>query len=243
MRCGHDDPRMGRDPERGRRARGPVNDIAQTFADPQVQHLRVATPVTHPAVGPIEIVRNATTLEGVPNEIRRPAPEAGEHSDEILRQFGLDDAEIDASDRTNHLTASVAIGPARHLLHSDLTFPFSVIAKGRIALGDHLPKSLLGETLDPLIGLLGMTRDAIEEGPKELRRSQPHVLEGLVDEKLVEGELIGRNIFEPSRMRLDSLLDFVGGADSRNKSDPMCRLRIDRVAAQRNCFACSSPRR
>ena len=73
---------------------GPVNDIAQTFADPQVQHLHVATPVTHPVVGPIEIVRNATTLEGVPGEIRRPSPEPGEHSDEILRQFGLSETEI-----------------------------------------------------------------------------------------------------------------------------------------------------
>ena len=75
---------------------GPVNDIAQTFADPQVQHLRIATPITHPTAGPIEVLRNATTLEGVPGEIRRPAPEAGEHSDDILRQFGLDDAEIAA---------------------------------------------------------------------------------------------------------------------------------------------------
>ena len=74
---------------------GPVNNIAQTFADPQVQHLRVATPVTHPTVGRIEIVRNATTLEGVPGDIRRPSPEPGEHSDEILRQFGLSDAEIE----------------------------------------------------------------------------------------------------------------------------------------------------
>jgi crotonobetainyl-CoA:carnitine CoA-transferase CaiB-like acyl-CoA transferase len=74
---------------------GPVNNIAQTFADPQVQHLHVATPVTHPTVGPIEIVRNATNLEGVPAEIRRPSPEAGEHSDEILRQFGLSGTEID----------------------------------------------------------------------------------------------------------------------------------------------------
>ncbi len=73
---------------------GPVNDIAEAFADPQVKHLRIATPITHPTVGPIEIVRNATSLEGVPDEIRRPAPEAGEHSDDILRQFGFDDAEI-----------------------------------------------------------------------------------------------------------------------------------------------------
>jgi crotonobetainyl-CoA:carnitine CoA-transferase CaiB-like acyl-CoA transferase len=75
---------------------GPVNDIAETFADPQVKHLRIATAITHPNVGPIEILRNATSLEGVPDEIRRPAPEAGEHSDDILRQFGFDDAEIRA---------------------------------------------------------------------------------------------------------------------------------------------------
>ena len=75
---------------------GPVNDIEQTFADPQVQHLGIATPVTHPSVGKIEIIANATHLEGVPNTIRRPAPEPGEHSDEILREFGLSDTEINS---------------------------------------------------------------------------------------------------------------------------------------------------
>ena len=73
---------------------GPVNDLAETFADPQVRHLGVATPVTHPVVGEIEILRNATHLEGVSSDIRRPAPEPGEHTEEILRQFGLEDAEI-----------------------------------------------------------------------------------------------------------------------------------------------------
>lgn len=73
---------------------GPVNDVAQAFADPQVRHLGIAAPVEHPAVGEIEILRNATHLEGVPSDIRRPAPEPGEHTDEILRQFGLDESEI-----------------------------------------------------------------------------------------------------------------------------------------------------
>jgi len=75
---------------------GAVNDVAQTFADPQVKHLGVAAPVTHPKLGEIEILRNATHLEGVSDDIRSPAPDAGEHTDEILRQFGLADVEIDA---------------------------------------------------------------------------------------------------------------------------------------------------
>ncbi|CAM9420204.1 unnamed protein product [Discosporangium mesarthrocarpum] len=73
---------------------GPVNDVAQTFADPQVRHLEIATPVHHPVVGEIEILRNATHLEGVSSDIRRPAPEHGEHTTEILRQFGFDENEI-----------------------------------------------------------------------------------------------------------------------------------------------------
>ena len=73
---------------------GPVNDLAETFADPQVRHLGVATPVTHPVVGEIEILRNATHIEGFSSDIRRPSPEPGEHTDEVLREFGLTDEEI-----------------------------------------------------------------------------------------------------------------------------------------------------
>jgi formyl-CoA transferase len=76
---------------------GPVNDVAQTFADPQVRHLGVAACVTHPRLGEIEILRNATHLEGVPDAIRSPAPEPGEHSDAILAELlGLSGEEIAA---------------------------------------------------------------------------------------------------------------------------------------------------
>ncbi len=68
---------------------GPVNDVAQAFDDPQVRHLGVAAPVEHPTAGPIEIVRNATTIDGVPGDIRRPSPEPGEHAEEILIGFGF----------------------------------------------------------------------------------------------------------------------------------------------------------
>ena len=74
---------------------GPVNDLEQTFDDPQVRHLGVAAPIEHPIKGPIDIVRNATTIDGVDNSIRRPSPTAGEHSREILTQFGFAPNQLD----------------------------------------------------------------------------------------------------------------------------------------------------
>ncbi|MEM9564994.1 MAG: CoA transferase [Actinomycetota bacterium] len=68
---------------------GPVNDVAEAFDDPQVRHLGVAAPVEHPTAGPIEIVRNATTIDGISGDIRRPSPEPGEHAEEILAGFGF----------------------------------------------------------------------------------------------------------------------------------------------------------
>jgi crotonobetainyl-CoA:carnitine CoA-transferase CaiB-like acyl-CoA transferase len=74
---------------------GPVNDVAEVFADPQVRHLGMAVPVAHPQAGEIRILRNATRIEGHSPAIRRPAPGAGEHSVEILLEQGFTRDEID----------------------------------------------------------------------------------------------------------------------------------------------------
>ena len=75
---------------------GPINTVAETFSDPQVQHLGVAAPVVHPTAGTINILRNATNLEGVPNGIRFASPLKGQHSEELLIQFGFSAEEIDS---------------------------------------------------------------------------------------------------------------------------------------------------
>jgi len=73
---------------------GPIYSIDQTFADPQVQHLGMAVPVDHPELGQIEIVRNAVSMSRTPHVVRTAAPDRGAHSDDILREHGLDDARI-----------------------------------------------------------------------------------------------------------------------------------------------------
>jgi len=68
---------------------GPINSIDETFADPQVQHLEIATPVEHPRLGEINIVRHAVSMSRTPHDIHRHAPGTGEHTNEVLAEFGL----------------------------------------------------------------------------------------------------------------------------------------------------------
>jgi formyl-CoA transferase len=66
----------------------------EVFADPQVKHLGMAAPVTHPVLGDIEIVGQPVELSRTPSAIRTAAPECGEHTDEVLHELGFGDAAI-----------------------------------------------------------------------------------------------------------------------------------------------------
>ena len=58
---------------------GPVNTVAEVFDDPQVKYLEIAKPVEHPVSGHIEILKNATNIEGVSSDIRMPSPVSYTH--------------------------------------------------------------------------------------------------------------------------------------------------------------------
>jgi crotonobetainyl-CoA:carnitine CoA-transferase CaiB-like acyl-CoA transferase len=73
---------------------GPINTIDQVFADPQVRHLGMATPMHQPSIGELEVVASPINMSGLSKDIRRPTPEAGAHTDEVLRGAGYSDADI-----------------------------------------------------------------------------------------------------------------------------------------------------
>jgi len=75
---------------------GPIYNIDQVFADPQVRHLGMATPMRHPSLGEINVVASPINMTGVPRDVRLPTPEAGAHTDEVLRAAGYSDADIGA---------------------------------------------------------------------------------------------------------------------------------------------------
>ena len=74
---------------------GPIYSIDQVFADPQVKHLGMATKMQSPHIGDKDVVASAINISGFSKAVRMHTPEAGEHSDEILKAVGYTDAELD----------------------------------------------------------------------------------------------------------------------------------------------------
>lgn len=72
---------------------GPVYSMDQVFADTQVRHLNLSFPVQHPKLGEINLVRTPIQMPGVRNP-RNPTPDRGQHTDEVLAEFGFSAEEI-----------------------------------------------------------------------------------------------------------------------------------------------------
>ena len=73
---------------------GPILTIDQVFANPQVQHLRMAQTVESPHYGPLDLVRSPTRLSRTSTSLRRAAPAPGEHTREVLLERGYSEDEI-----------------------------------------------------------------------------------------------------------------------------------------------------
>ena len=69
---------------------GPVYDIKDVFADPQVEALRITRSVTHPRLGDVDLIAQPCEITGFDRSIRTATPDLGEHNDEILQSLGYD---------------------------------------------------------------------------------------------------------------------------------------------------------
>ncbi|MDP9465474.1 MAG: CoA transferase, partial [Actinomycetota bacterium] len=84
-----------------------VNPIDRVHLDPQVRHNEVLVEHDRPWLGPVREPRPPTHFSATPTELGRHAPKHDEHTDEVLREIGLDDDIIAA------LRASGTIGAHR----------------------------------------------------------------------------------------------------------------------------------
>lgn len=74
---------------------GEVKSHLQAAVDPQVDHLGLITSYDHPKAGQVKIVGPAVGLSRTPAKVDRPAPLVGQHTVEVLKEFGFSEADID----------------------------------------------------------------------------------------------------------------------------------------------------
>jgi crotonobetainyl-CoA:carnitine CoA-transferase CaiB-like acyl-CoA transferase len=74
---------------------GPVYNIKQAFADPQVEALRLKRSVSHPRLGDLDLVAQPCEITGFDREIRTATPDLGEHNNEILGSLGYSAEDIE----------------------------------------------------------------------------------------------------------------------------------------------------
>jgi len=70
---------------------GPINDLEQVFADPQVQHRGLQLELEQPVAGKVASVANPIRLSQTPIEYDQAPPLLGQHTDAVLQRIlGLD---------------------------------------------------------------------------------------------------------------------------------------------------------
>jgi formyl-CoA transferase len=78
----------------------PVRSLGDALADPQTTINKMLVDIDHPLLGDITLVGSPVHLSDAPLEIRHMPPKLGQHTEEIMREFGLNDTQKDTSKGT-----------------------------------------------------------------------------------------------------------------------------------------------
>jgi formyl-CoA transferase len=75
---------------------GPINDYGEVFANPQVIAREMVRETVHPVLGHLHTLGSPIKLSETPADPSRRAPLLGEHTADVLKEFGFNPAEIEA---------------------------------------------------------------------------------------------------------------------------------------------------
>ena len=73
---------------------GPVYAMDGALDHPQTRHREMVVTRAHPVLGTVSLLGVPVKFSETPGDVHRVPPELGEHTDEILREIGLDDGEL-----------------------------------------------------------------------------------------------------------------------------------------------------
>lgn len=74
---------------------GPVHTIGEALSHPQTLARNMVVDLVHPLAGPTKALGCPVHFSATPTSTTRPAPLLGEHTREVLREYGYADADID----------------------------------------------------------------------------------------------------------------------------------------------------
>ena len=75
---------------------GPIYNMADVYADPQVQAREMMVEMDHPTAGRIKNIGVPVKLSETPGSVRSPSPLLGQHTDDVLSDMGCSEDEIAA---------------------------------------------------------------------------------------------------------------------------------------------------
>ena len=73
---------------------GPINNLAEVYSDPQVKSRGMIVDLEHSKAGTIRNIGLPIKMSDTPGSIRKPAPVLGQHTAEVLAEFGYTQKEI-----------------------------------------------------------------------------------------------------------------------------------------------------
>jgi crotonobetainyl-CoA:carnitine CoA-transferase CaiB-like acyl-CoA transferase len=80
--------------------------MLEALADPQTLAREMVVEVEHSRIGPVKTIGLPVKFSATPGKVRTGAPVYGEHTREVLREYGFDDKQIEALESEGAVVAA-----------------------------------------------------------------------------------------------------------------------------------------